>query len=159
MTQDLFSKRSIKPTYLKHTQIDGRGDNGILNGIRKTGPKENWSSVKTALWKLVLLQNVPGKFIRTCSDRLFWQNNDQCRRFIAAVDSKPMSLSWMRWQSHADIADDQPISLTIFILLINSRIGHEGQQSPNDCVNLKYTVIFLWSSAQSTITRHFLPLN
>ncbi len=41
------------------------------------------------------------------------------------------------------IADDQPISLTIFILLIISRIGHEEQQSPHDRVNLKYTVIFL----------------
>ncbi len=73
----------------------------------------------------------------------FWQNNDQCRRFIAAVDSMPMSLSWMRCQFQADIADDQPISLTIFILLINNRIVHEGQQSPHDRVNLKYTVIFL----------------
>ncbi len=54
-----------------------------------------------------------------------------------------MSLSWMRWQSQADIADDQPISLTIFILLINSRIGHANQQSPHDRINLKYTVIFL----------------
>ncbi len=62
--------------------------------------------MKNALWKLVLLQNVLGKF----SDRLFWQNNDQCRHFIAAVDSKPKSLSWMRWQSQADTAGDQPIS-------------------------------------------------
>ncbi len=43
----------------------------------------------------------------------------------------------------ADIADDQPISLTIFILLINDRIGHEDKQSPHDRDNLKYTVIFL----------------
>ncbi len=99
--------------------------------------------MKNALWKLVLLQNVLGKFVRKFSDRLFWQNNDQCRRFITAVDSKPMSLSWMRWQSHADISDDQPISLTILILLINSRSGHEDQQSPHDCVYLKYTVICL----------------
>ncbi len=104
---------------------------------------ENWSSVKNALWKLVLLQNVLGKFVRKFSDRLFWQNNDQCRHFIATVDSNPMSLWWMRWQSHAHIADDHPISLTIFILLINSRIGHKDQQSPHDRVNLKYMVIFL----------------
>ncbi len=26
----------------------------------------------------------------------FWQNNVQCRRFIAAADSKPMPLSWFR---------------------------------------------------------------
>ncbi len=109
----------------------------------KTGPKENWSSLKNALWKLVLLQNVLGKFVRKFSDRFIWQNNDQCRHCIAAVDSKPMSLSWMRWQSQADIAGDQPISLSIFVLLINGRIGHEDQQSPHDRVNLKYTVIFL----------------
>ncbi len=35
------------------------------------------------------------------------------------------------------------MSLTIFILLINSRIGHEDQQSLHDRVYLKYTVIFL----------------
>ncbi len=99
--------------------------------------------MKNALWKLVMLQNVLGKFVRKFSDRLFWQNNEQSRRFIAAVDSTPMSLSWMRWQSQADIADDQSISLTIFILLIKSWIGHEDQQSPHDRVNLKYTVIFL----------------
>ncbi len=99
--------------------------------------------MKNALWKLVLLQNALGKFVRKFSYWLFWQNNDQCRRFIATVDSKPMSLSWMRWQFQADIADDQPISLTIIILLINSRIGPEDQQSPHDRVNLKYAVIFL----------------
>ncbi len=41
------------------------------------------------------------------------------------------------------IAGDQPISLTIFILLIKGRIGREGQQSPHGLVNFKYTVIFL----------------
>ncbi len=102
----------------------------------KTGPKENSSSLKNAVWKLVLMQNVLGKFVRKFSDRRFWQNNDQCRRFIAAADSKPMSLSWVRWQFQADITYN-------FILLINSRIGHDDQQSPHGRVNLKYTVIFL----------------
>ncbi len=102
-----------------------------VNGIRKTGPKENWS-----LWKLVLLQNLLGKFVQKFSDRIFWHNNDQCRRFIAAVDSKPMSLSWMRWQSQADITN------SIF-LLINGWIGHEGQQWPHNHVNLKHKVLFL----------------
>ncbi len=49
----------------------------------------------------------------------------------------------MRWQSQADITGDQPISLAIFILLINGRIGHEDQQWPHNRVNLKCTVIFL----------------
>ncbi len=89
----------------------------------KTGPKENLSSLKKALSKIVLLQNILGKFVRKCSNRIFWQNNDQCRHFIAAID--------------------QPISLTIFILLNNGRIGHEGQQWPHNRVNLKYMVIFL----------------
>ncbi len=51
--------------------------------------------------------------------KIFWQNNDQCTHFKAAADSKPMSLLWMRWKSQADIAGDQPIPLTMFILLIN----------------------------------------
>ncbi len=108
-------------------------------GSMKTGPKENWSSVKNAPWKLVLLQNVLGKFVRIFSDRFIWQNTDQWRHFIANV------IVVMRWQSQADIAGVQPISLTIWILLINIRIGHEDQQSPHDRVNLKYTVIFLAS--------------
>ncbi len=112
-------------------------------GSMKTGPQENSSALKNALWKLVLLQNVLGKVVRKFSDGFFWQNNDVCRNFIAALDSKPMSLSSMRWQSQADIARNQPISLTIFILLINGRIGHEGQQWPHNRVNLKYTVVFL----------------
>ncbi len=112
-------------------------------GSMKTGPKEKWSSLKNALWKLVPLQNVLGKFVWKISVWIFWQNNDQYRHFIAAVGSKPVSLPWMRWQSQADIAGDQSISLTIFILLIKGGIGHEGQQSPNDLVNLKYAVIFL----------------
>ncbi len=87
------------------------GGGGVRNcfsefGIRKTGPKENSSSLKNALWKLVLLQNVLGKFVRKFTARIFWQNNDQCRHFIVAVYSKPMSLSWMRWQSQVDIAGD-----------------------------------------------------
>ncbi len=111
----------------------------------KTGPKENWSSVKNALWKLVLLQNALGKFDRKFSDRFIWQNNDQCRHFIAAVDSKPMSLSWMGWQSQADIAGDQLILLAIFILLINGRIGHEGHISMPDR-NGQYLSIPTWST-------------
>ncbi len=75
------------------------------------------------LWKLVLLQNVLGKFVRKFSSRLFCQNNDQCRRSIVAVDSKPMSLSWMRWQSQADIAGDQPISLTILFYWLMVGLG------------------------------------
>ncbi len=55
-------------------------------GYMRTGPKENSS----------LLKNILGKFVRKLSDRIVSQNNDQCRHFIAAVDSKPMSLSWMR---------------------------------------------------------------
>ncbi len=132
----------------------------------KTGPKENSSTLQNALWKLVILQNVLGKFGRKFSDRIFWQNSDQCRHFIAAVDSKPMSLSWMRWQLQANIADDQPISLTIFILLINGRIGHEGQQWPHNRVNLKYTVIILAPLvhtdvllADITFTPHYPPLS
>ncbi len=119
----------------------------------ETGPKENLFTLKSVLWKLVTLQNVLGKlaplqnvlgkFVWTFSGRIFWQNNDQCRYFMAAGDSKPISLSWMRWQPRADVTGDQPISLTTFILLINGRIGHEGQQWPHNCVNLKYTVIFL----------------
>ncbi len=123
-----------------HSRVSAR----LYNGSKKTGPKENWSSVKNALWKLVLLQmyleNSSENFLTDFFGKtMIWQNI----HFIATVDSKPMSLSWMRWQSQADIADDHPISLTIFILLINSRIGHEDQQSPHDRVNLKYTVIFL----------------
>ncbi len=71
---------------------------------------ENWSQRKLALiekrtLRLALLQNVLGKFF----DNFFWQNNDHYRHFIAAVDSKPMSLPWMRRQPQADIAGDQPI--------------------------------------------------
>ncbi len=33
--------------------------------------------------------------------------------------------------------------LQFFILLINGRVGHEGQQSPHDRINLKYKVIFV----------------
>ncbi len=44
---------------------------------------------------------------------LFLQSNVQSRYFVAAVDSGPISLPWMRWQSQADITGDQPISITI----------------------------------------------
>ncbi len=61
-------------------------------GSMKTGPKENWSSLKNALGKIVLLQKLLGKFVRKFADRILWQNNDQCRHFKAAVDSKQMLL-------------------------------------------------------------------
>ncbi len=48
----------------------------------------------------------------------------------------PMPLSWTRWQFQADIGGDHPISPTIFILLINCRIGQEGQQWPHNRVHL-----------------------
>ncbi len=96
----------------------------------------------------------------------FWQNNDQYRHFIATVDSKLKSLPWMRWKSQADIAGVQPISLTIFISLIKGRTGCEGQQSPHDHINLKYTVIFLASLVHTdfwlagiTSTPHSLTLS
>ncbi len=115
------------------------------NGVVILGFYETWAQIKlvplkNTLWKLLPLQNVLGKFTRNFSNRLVLKNNDQRK---AAVDSKPMSLSWMRWQSQADIAGEQAISLAIVILLINGRIGHEGQQWPHGRVNLKNTVIFL----------------
>ncbi len=73
------------------------------------------------LWKLVLKKTGPHwktHFENSSFCKTYLENsskNDQCRRFIAAVDSKPMSLSWMRWQSQADIAGDQPMSLTVFL--------------------------------------------
>ncbi len=70
----------------------------IFFGSMKTGPKwkmhfENSPCCKT------YLENSSENFLTD----FFWQNKDQCRRFIAAVDSKPMSLSWMSWQFQVDI--------------------------------------------------------
>ncbi len=57
------------------------------------------------------MENSPlGKFFRKFSGRIFLRNNAQCRYFVAAVDSGPISLSY---QSQADITGDQPISITI----------------------------------------------
>ncbi len=61
---------------------------------------------------------------------------------ISTDISQPLSIVS---QCHCHEWDDnpKPISLTIFILLINGRIGREGQQWPHNRVNLNYTVIFL----------------
>ncbi len=65
-------------------------------GSMKTGPKENSSSLKNELGKLDLCKTYLEKSSENFLTEFFWQNNDKCRHFIAAVDNKPMSLSWMR---------------------------------------------------------------
>ncbi len=84
--------------------------------------------MKNALGKLFLLQNLLGKFVRKFADRILWQNNDQCRHFKAAVDSKQMLLS---------LVIDSAIQIEIVEEISAHDVVHEQRQMQmgTACVN------------------------
>ncbi len=88
----------------------------LNGGIHKDQVQLNTLISTSAKWQKEnpsTLQNVHGKFVEKVSDRISSQTNFQCRYFVAAVRSGPISLPWMRCRSQTGIIDDQPISFTI----------------------------------------------
>ncbi len=104
----MFSDRGHVALLLLHFFLNSglhdtmRGNARSARGSMQTDPKKNSSSLKNALWKLVLLQNVFGKIVQKFSDRFFFAKNDQCRHFIAIFVDEMTILSRYRWFS-ADI--------------------------------------------------------
>ncbi len=84
--------------------------------LKKTRPHwkthfENSSLRKTHFEKLPLCKT----YLENSSENFLTEFFG--KTMISAEISWPLSLPWMKWQSQADIAGNQPISLTIFILL------------------------------------------